>query len=130
MMETITLPARLESAKAARDWAAKIASEVWGIDDYVPRLAVTELITNAARHSDKDQPITLCAYERDGWRGIAVHDLCPDLPIIKCPDPAAECGRGLWMLTKLVARLGVHPTLPERPGKAVFVEFHERRSAG
>jgi anti-sigma regulatory factor (Ser/Thr protein kinase) len=123
MVETLTLAPQLESITDARAWFARIAADRWGIDDYIPRLAVTELVTNSVRHSREGQKITVRAYERNSTHGLEVHDLCPDLPMIMLVDLTATSGRGLYLLSKLVPRIGVHPTLPGVSGKSVFVEF-------
>jgi anti-sigma regulatory factor (Ser/Thr protein kinase) len=123
VIDVLIVPAQLESISIARTWLRAIAAEQWRVDDHIPRLAVTELVTNATRHSIADQPITVRAYKCDDTHGLEVHDLCPDLPIIKDAAPMAESGRGLFLLSQLVAAIGVHPTLPAVSGKNVYVEF-------
>lgn len=123
-VEMIVLPALESSVKAAREWIAKIATEVWQIDDYIPRLAISELCTNAIRHSTPDQQIIARAYERAGKRIAEIWDQSPALPVPRHAAPTDENGRGLALLTHLVAHWGTRPLSPAETGKIVYVEFH------
>jgi anti-sigma regulatory factor (Ser/Thr protein kinase) len=121
--DVIVLPVCDSSVKVARDWLGKIAEELWEVDGYVPRLAVSELVTNAVRHSGERQRIVVRAYIRDGRRTCEVWDQCPRLPVVRDADLADESGRGLHLLSQLVARWGARPLSPPDSGKIVFVEF-------
>lgn len=123
--DVIVLPVGEDSVKAARDWIAKIAIELWGMDDYIPRLAVSELVTNALRYSTADQQIVVRAYERAGWRTLEVWDQAPEPPVERRADTTEEGGRGLFLLSHLVARWGTRPLSPPGAGKIVFVEFNQ-----
>jgi anti-sigma regulatory factor (Ser/Thr protein kinase) len=89
-------------------------------------LAVSELLANVSRHAPGPAWVTL------GWRGpgavMTVHDLGPgfELPT-GAPDPLAESGRGLFM----VSALAMHPRVVARAGEgaAITVELPVRRPA-
>lgn len=114
---------RERSIRLAREWIAKIATELWQIDDYIPRLAVSELCTNAIRHSTGDQQVVVRAYVRAGRHICEVWDQCPGLPSLRQAGPSDENGRGLALLSVLVARWGTRPLSPPESGKIVYVEF-------
>lgn len=121
--DVIVLPVCEASVRYARSWMAKIASEVWKMDDYIPRLAISELATNAIRHSALDRQIVARAYIRGGKHILELWDQCPALPEARQADPDEEGGRGLFLLARLVARWGVRPLSPPEAGKIVYVEF-------
>ncbi|WP_207943074.1 ATP-binding protein [Actinomadura sp. KC345] len=109
-----------ESIKTARDAVSLVAS-VWGINDYIPRVVVSELVTNAVRHSAPDDHIVVRAYQMNGKRFIEVWDQADGMPRTQTPAETDECGRGLILLSFLVERWGVRP-LNER-GKVVYAEL-------
>jgi anti-sigma regulatory factor (Ser/Thr protein kinase) len=121
--DVIVLPVSDGSAKAARDWVAKIAIELWQLDDYIPRLVVSELVTNAVRHSQPDQQVIVRAYTCGGRHTCEVWDQNPALPAMREADATHENGRGLFLLSQLVARWGTRPLSPPGTGKIVYVEF-------
>lgn len=120
MTDTIILKPVPESIKIARDFMVLIAG-AWGIEDYLPRTVVSELVTNAVRHSSEHQFIVLRAYMNAGRKMIEVWDQSYDWPVINNPDETEEGGRGLLLLTSLVRRWGARP-IPEG-GKVVFAEL-------
>lgn len=120
MTDTIVLKPVPESVKAARDAVALVAS-VWGINDYIPRVVVSELVSNAVRASTPGDHIVVRAYQMNGKRFIEVWDQADGMPKAQTPDETDECGRGLILLSFLVERWGVRP-LNER-GKVVYAEL-------
>lgn len=119
MTDTIILKPVPESIKAARDFVALIAGD-WRIDDYVPRMIVSELVTNAVRAYLIDQHIVVRAYKNAGRPTIEVWDQCTKQLVITNPDEGEEGGRGLFLLTALAARWGTRPV--SGGGKVVFAE--------
>lgn len=120
MTDTIILKPVPESIKAARDFVALVAGG-WGIDDYLPRLVVSELVTNALRVSAGHQHIIVRAY-MNAWRPIIeVWDQSPEHPVIRDPGEDEVSGRGLLLLSGLVACWGTRPVA--EGGKIVFAEL-------
>lgn len=120
MTDTIVLKPVPESIKVARDAVAFVAS-TWGIDDYIPRVVVSELVTNALRVSTPDDHIIVRAYQRNGMRTIEVWDQADSMPQMQTPSDTDECGRGLILLEFLVERWGVRPL--SSGGKVVYAEL-------
>lgn len=93
----------------------------WGItDDYVGRLVVCELVTNAWRHGDGQIIVRLFRDERDGLVVIEVWDQGPDLPVIQPENYATSSGRGLFLMSHLVRDWGTRPLT--EGGKVVWAK--------
>ncbi|WP_021591484.1 ATP-binding protein [Actinomadura welshii] len=93
----------------------------WGMDDFVPCLVASELVTNALRYaSEKDGDVTL-RLERteDGALWMEVQDATSELPHVQKADMASEVGRGLFIVDQFSHRWGVRP-LADKAGKVVF----------
>jgi PAS domain S-box-containing protein len=115
---TLELPGEPASAPMARAFAARILSS-WGLDNHrelVTQL-VSELITNAVRHSDGPVGLRLRCAQRALY--IEVSDGDTRRPRPREPAPEDEAGRGLYLVDRLADRWGVRP-LPE--GKVVWCE--------
>lgn len=100
---SVRLPAIPESVKEARDFALGVLG-AWGlsaIHDEV-RLVVSELVTNALRHSagyaDVRASIRLSFLRTGGRLTCAVTDPCDQIPMRREPDSAAQSGRGLHLV--------------------------------
>ncbi|MFC5637172.1 ATP-binding protein [Streptomyces bullii] len=105
-----TLPAETQAAARARAFTrARLAQwEMSGAVEETAGLVVSELVTNAVRHSGSPQatlrlarcPSHLWIEVRDTgvWRAPADPEY----------DDAAEGGRGLWLVEVLAERYGVH----------------------
>jgi anti-sigma regulatory factor (Ser/Thr protein kinase) len=106
----MSLPARASSATTARSevtsrLAARVASGA--LEDV--RLLLTELITNALRHSgmSADDEIGVTAAVNDGTVRIEVHDPGHDGPV-EVRDPGARGGGyGLFLVDRLTSAWGV-----------------------
>ncbi|MDT3399373.1 ATP-binding protein, partial [Streptomyces sp. B1866] len=118
----VRLPARPESAGAARRLAEAVLVRQWGLppalaDDAV--LLVSELVGNAVRHTGA-RVVGLRMLRRRGWLRVEVRDPSRGLP---CRLPMSELdtsGRGLWLVDELSQRWGVD-LLP--CGKATWFEM-------
>ncbi|WP_431521549.1 ATP-binding protein [Actinomadura madurae] len=86
----------------------------WGsTDDYVGRLVVCELVTNACRHGEGSIIVRLFRDARPDLVVIEVWDRGEGLPVIGPENFAATSGRGLAADVPSRARLG-NPTDPGR----------------
>jgi anti-sigma regulatory factor (Ser/Thr protein kinase) len=96
---SVGLAAVPESVKAARDFALRVLG-TWGLTglrDEV-RLVVSELVTNALRHSAGTSPIKLSFLRTRGRLTCAVADSCDRIPVHRQPDSTAQNGRGLHLV--------------------------------
>lgn len=117
---TIVLKPTHESAKAARDYVAMVVS-AWRADDYIPRLVVSELVTNALRVSKPDQHIIVRVFRSEaGETVIEVWDQAEGMPTPLAPALQDEGGRGLIILSDLVVRWGRRPLAHRGTGKVVY----------
>ncbi|TDC49791.1 ATP-binding protein [Actinomadura sp. KC345] len=82
----------------------------WGIeDDYVGRLVVCELVTNAWRHGEGPIVVKVFRGESDGRPVVEVWDAGAGRPVIRPQDDTAISGRGLLLMAELVHDWGVRP---------------------
>ena len=93
----------------------------YGMDDFVPCLVASELVTNALRYaSERDGDVTLrLDRTEDGALWMEVQDATCDLPHVQEADMASEVGRGLFIVAQYARRWGVRP-LADQAGKVVF----------
>ncbi|MGD3105208.1 ATP-binding protein [Streptomyces sp. YGL11-2] len=77
--------------------------------DFDARLLVSELVTNALRHSRSPSVIVTARSERRRLV-IAVGDECPVPPLCRRPTAEDECGRGFVLLDLLADDWGVDIT--------------------
>ncbi|MFD0902090.1 ATP-binding protein [Actinomadura sediminis] len=93
----------------------------YGMDDFVPCLVASELVTNALRYaSEKDGDVILrLDYTEDGALWMEVQDPTCDLPQVQEADMVSEVGRGLLIVAQFSRRWGVRP-LAGNAGKVVF----------
>ncbi|GAA2639452.1 ATP-binding protein [Actinomadura fulvescens] len=120
MEDTIVLKPVPEAIKSARDHVGMIASALH-MDDFIPRLIVSELAANAWRHAKPDDHIIVRAYPLHGRLVVEVWDQSDEMPVIQHPDVTQEDGRGLMILSQLVFRWGTRPVA--EGGKIVFAEI-------
>lgn len=110
----------MEKIKVARDHVAAIAAD-WPVDEYLVRVVVSELITNAIRHAVTDE-IRVDARSDGHVCVVEVWDGDATLPVVCRPSPDTEGGRGLMIVGGLVTRWGT--VRDDRDGgKTVFAEW-------
>lgn len=98
----------------------------WGLGEHtdLAELIVSELVTNAQRHSDCPIEIRLSYDVGDLW--IEVWDSGDGRPVRLEPDTADERGRGIQLIDGLIELYGGTQGTAEdsaRPGKTVYVAF-------
>lgn len=106
---TLVLDATDQAPRMARGFLAARFAE-WGIgDDYVGRLVVCELVTNAYRHGKPPIVVRVLRDPRDGLVVVEVWDGGEGRPVIRPENYAATSGRGLALMAQLVGAWGVRP---------------------
>ncbi|TDE27868.1 ATP-binding protein [Actinomadura sp. 6K520] len=106
---TLVLEPTDQAPLLARRFLAERFRE-WGIaDDYLGRLVVCELVTNAYLHGEGPIIIRVFMDERDGGVIVEVWDAGEGRPVIGREDHAATSGRGLLLMSELVTDWGVRP---------------------
>ena len=102
----LELEASPESASVARGFTAGVLQHA-GWDDHVDTatLLVSELVTNALRHSEP--PCVLSIRFADAGVEISVEDGNPSMPVLRPRDELAEDGRGFVLIDALAADWGV-----------------------
>ena len=94
----------------------------YGMDDFVPCLVASELVTNALQHaaseSDGDVVLRLSRTEDDAlW--MEVQDAACGLPHLLATDASSESGRGLFIVDQYARCWGIR-ALAGNAGKVVF----------
>ncbi|MER6815435.1 ATP-binding protein [Spirillospora sp. NPDC000708] len=119
---TLVLDSTDAAPRLAREFLAKQFAD-WGIaDDYLGRLIVCELVTNAYRHGEGPIVVRLRRDEHDGRPVIEVWDAGEGRPVVRPEDHAAVSGRGLRLVAEFVQdRWGVRPLV--EGGKAVWAKL-------
>ncbi|TDC43771.1 ATP-binding protein [Actinomadura sp. KC345] len=101
-----------QAPRLARRFLAEQFRE-WRIDDdYVARLVVCELVTNAYRHGKAPIIVRVVRDGHDGHDGpvtVEVWDAGEGRPVIRPENHAASSGRGLLLMSELVQAWGVRP---------------------
>ena len=106
---TLVLEATERSPRIARRFVAERFAE-WGIaDDYIARLVVCELVTNAWQHGEGPIVVRLFLDEPSGQPVVEVWDSGEEWPMIRPENYAATSGRGLLLMAELVQAWGVRP---------------------
>jgi two-component sensor histidine kinase len=116
----IVVKRRLEAVAEARKFV-RLTLGRWGMEDYVPCLVASELVTNAIRYgSTADDEVTLRLHlADDGALWVEVQDSTCEMPRVQMAEPTSESGRGLLVIDTLVRHWGVRP-LADNVGKVVF----------
>jgi anti-sigma regulatory factor (Ser/Thr protein kinase) len=103
----------------ARRYLVERFRELGVTDDFVGRLVVTELVTNAYKHVGAGHIVVRVLPEVCGeLLVIEVWDQGAGAPVVRGEDDAAETGRGLLLVEQLVHDWGVRPLNEE--GKVVW----------
>ncbi|MWA04269.1 hypothetical protein F8568_037190 [Actinomadura sp. LD22] len=99
----------------------RLVTGQWGMDDFVPCLVASELVTNALRYasaSDGDVTFRIGRVE-DGALWMEVQDASCGLPCVQRADTVGEAGRGLVIVDRFTRCWGVRP-VGGGAGKVVF----------
>ncbi|MFG2088927.1 MULTISPECIES: ATP-binding protein [unclassified Spirillospora] len=99
----------------------RLVTGQWGMDDFVPCLVASELVTNALRYASEQDGDVILRLDRtaDDALWIEVQDATGDLPHVQQADMVSEVGRGLFIVDQFSRRWGVRP-LAGNGGKVVF----------
>lgn len=99
----------------------RLISGQWDMDDFVPCLVASELVTNALRHaSEKDGDVILrLGRTEDGALWMEVQDASYELPHLREADVISEVGRGLFLVDQYCRCWGVR-ALAGNAGKVVY----------
>ncbi|MBW8487299.1 ATP-binding protein [Actinomadura parmotrematis] len=113
------LKAHPESIGQARSCIAAAFAQ-WELDDYIARLVVSELATNAITHACGDSIVVRVERNGDGSVTVEAWDNEPgSAPLLRSPNLEASSGRGLRLIENLVREWGWRP-LPNKAGKVVY----------
>lgn len=102
----------------ARRFLVERFRELGVADDFVGRLVVTELVTNAYKHVGFGHVVVRILPDGETFVVIEVWDQGAGRPVIRDAGHGATCGRGLAMMVRLVHDWGVRPLAGE--GKIVW----------
>ena len=99
----------------------RLVTGPWDMDDFVPCLVASELVTNALRYaSASDGDVTFrIGRTDDGALWMEVQDATCELPRVQRADCISETGRGLFIVDQFARSWGVRP-LSGNAGKVVF----------
>ncbi|RAY12421.1 ATP-binding protein [Actinomadura craniellae] len=116
----IVVKRRLEAVAEVRGFV-RLTLGRWEVDDEVPCLVASELVTNAIRYgTTADDEVTVRLSRADGgalW--LEVQDTSGDVPHVCAADANSESGRGLFIVERVARHWGVRP-LAGGAGKVVF----------
>jgi anti-sigma regulatory factor (Ser/Thr protein kinase) len=128
------LPARYEAVGDARRFTSRTLTD-WELAERLDDvcLVVSELVTNALKHglpgdaAGCGQPVRLHLMHWTSRLVCAVRDPGAETPVA-APDgpqePAAESGRGLFLVESFSDGWGWHPFAGTLRGKVVWAQFH------
>ncbi|WP_189970341.1 ATP-binding protein [Streptomyces violascens] len=103
-----THPCAPGTAEIARR-LARTACATWGVEEAAEpaALILSELVTNAVRHTRSRLIRVIVERPADGWLYLAVVDQAPLLvPVRRIPKPGALGGRGLVLVEAFAERWG------------------------
>lgn len=110
-----------ENAPAlARDFLATLFREWGSADDFMARLVVCELVTNAWRHGEGQIILRVFRNVRAHLVVIEVWDQGDGLPVVGPEDFEATSGRGLLLMSRVVDDWGTRPIA--KGGKIVWAK--------
>ncbi|AEW92729.1 MULTISPECIES: ATP-binding protein [Streptomycetaceae] len=134
---SVTLPSEPASVSVARGYVTGVLAD-WGLPKDAPaadavRLIVSELATNAIRHTGGRSPDFTVGLRLDEheWLRLGITDGHPRRPRRLPPAPDRDNGRGLLIVAHLAAEAGgcvtVEPTA--EGGKTVWIALPWRTAA-
>ncbi|MFG1857012.1 ATP-binding protein [Actinomadura geliboluensis] len=100
----------------------RLVTGEYGMDDFVPCLVASELVTNALQHatSDRDEDVILrLRRTEDDALWMEVQDAACGLPQMLAADTTSETGRGLFIVDQYARCWGIR-ALADDAGKVVF----------
>jgi two-component sensor histidine kinase len=121
--DEIVVKRRVESVAEVRRFVRLVLGR-WGIDDDVPCLVASELVTNAIQHAaaptaPEDEVTVRLSRAGDGALWLEVQDASSEPPRVQQAAETSESGRGLFVVSQLSRQWGVRP-LADGAGKVVF----------
>ena len=120
----MTLPAVSRSVRLSRH-ATHAALTAWQLAhvDEAAALLVSELVTNAVRHAEGIDVVTVNLHAGRTWLRIEVQDADRHWPQPRIPGRYDESGFGFILVDALASNWGVRET---EAGKAVWAELDTR----
>ena len=120
----MTLPAVSHSVRLSRH-ATRAALTAWQLAhvDEAAALLVSELVTNAVRHAEGIDVVTVNLHAGRTWLRIEVQDTDRHWPQPRVPGRFDESGFGFILVDALASNWGVRET---EAGKAVWAELDTR----
>ena len=116
------------SVPAARGFVADVLAAAAPELCRTAALLVSELATNAVRHSGTPSFVVDVDYSPGEGVRVAVTDTGVGHPIPRNPDPTAEHGRGLLLVASLADRWGAHRRRATQE-KTVWFEVRQSTAA-
>ncbi|QKW38013.1 ATP-binding protein [Actinomadura sp. NAK00032] len=106
---TLLLEPNENAPALARDFLATLFREWGSADDFMARLVVCELVTNAWRHGEGQIILRVFRDVRPDLVMIEVWDQGDGLPVVGPEDFEATSGRGLLLMSRVVDDWGTRP---------------------
>ncbi|TDC85125.1 ATP-binding protein [Actinomadura sp. 7K507] len=111
----------LKVVAEVREFVRLVTGE-YGMDDFVPCLVASELVTNALQHGTSetgDDVILRLSRTEDDALWMEVQDAACGLPHMLAADTTSETGRGLFIVDQYARCWGIR-ALADNVGKVVF----------
>ncbi|WP_440097943.1 ATP-binding protein [Streptosporangium sp. H16] len=134
LLGRVDLPGVAESVSTARRYVRSVLENSGGRDTYDAELLVSELVSNAVRHSESGRAggrVTVVVANLGDVIRVAVIDegsstCVPRLPAEPYePDEEAEGGRGLWLVSEVALSWGWYEGAAGR-GRVVWFQLARR----
>ncbi|MEU5990581.1 ATP-binding protein [Spirillospora sp. NPDC047418] len=106
---TLLLDSNKQAPALARDFLSAQFRALGSTDDFMARLVVSELATNAWRHGDGQIILRVFRDTRAGFAVLEVWDQGDGLPVVGPEDSEAVSGRGLLLVSQLAHDWGTRP---------------------
>ncbi len=106
---TLLLDPNANALALARDFLATLFRKWGSADDFMARLVVCELVTNAWRHGEGQIILRVFRDVRADLAVIEVWDQGDGLPVVRPEDFEATSGRGLLLMSQVVDDWGTRP---------------------